>query len=85
MEPRRSSATGSPGIPFVGLILDTGMLVSAERRGHSVSEILEQLQNAWGEVVVGLAAVTVVELTHGINPAPNGSAARCSSRSSEGR
>jgi tRNA(fMet)-specific endonuclease VapC len=49
----------------VGLILDTSTLVTAERLGHSVSEILEQLQNAWGETEVGLSAVTIVELTHG--------------------
>jgi predicted nucleic acid-binding protein len=53
----------------VGLILDTSTLVTAERRGHSVPEILEQLQNAWGETEVGLSAVTVVELTHGIQRA----------------
>jgi tRNA(fMet)-specific endonuclease VapC len=54
---------------FVGLILDTSTLVTAERLGHSVSEILEQLQNAWGENEVGLSAVTIVELTHGVQRA----------------
>lgn len=53
----------------MGLILDTSTLVSAERRGHSVSEILEQVQNAWGGSVVGLSAVTIVELAHGIQRA----------------
>jgi tRNA(fMet)-specific endonuclease VapC len=53
----------------VGLILDTSTLVTGERRGHSVSEILEQLQNALGETAVGLSAVTIVELTHGIQRA----------------
>jgi len=46
--------------------LDTSTLVTAERRGHSVPEILEQVQNVWGETEVGLSAVTIVELTHGI-------------------
>jgi predicted nucleic acid-binding protein len=53
----------------VGLILDTSTLVTAERRGHSVPEILEQVQGAWGETEVGLSAVTIVELTHGIQRA----------------
>jgi tRNA(fMet)-specific endonuclease VapC len=53
----------------VGLILDTSTLVSAERRGHSVSEILEQVRDVLGEGVVGLSAVTIVELTHGIQRA----------------
>ena len=55
----------------MGLILDTSTLVSAERRGHSVSEILQQVQNACGEAEVGLSAVTIVELTHGIQRAKN--------------
>ena len=53
----------------MGLILDTSTLVTAERRGHSVPEILEQVQDAWGEAEVGLSAVTIVELTHGIQRA----------------
>jgi predicted nucleic acid-binding protein len=53
----------------VGLILDTSTLVTAERRGHSVPEILEQLRTAWGDNEVGLSAVTIVELTHGIQRA----------------
>jgi predicted nucleic acid-binding protein len=53
----------------VGLILDTSTFVAAERRGHSVSEILEQIQTTWGETEVGLSAVTIVELTHGIQRA----------------
>ncbi len=53
----------------MGLILDTSTLVTGERRGHSVSEILEQVQNAFGETEMGLSAVTIVELTHGIQRA----------------
>ena len=53
----------------MGLILDTSTLVTAERRGQSVPEILEQVKNAWGETEVGLSAVTIVELTHGIQRA----------------
>jgi tRNA(fMet)-specific endonuclease VapC len=50
----------------VGLILDTSTLVMAERRGHSVYEILEQLQSAFGETKIGLSVVTIVELMHGV-------------------
>ncbi len=53
----------------MGLILDTSTLVTAERRGHGVPQILEQVQTAWGEAEVGLSAVTIVELTHGIQRA----------------
>jgi predicted nucleic acid-binding protein len=53
----------------VGLILDTSTLVTAERRGHNVRDIFAQLRAAHGEVETGLAAVTLVELAHGIERA----------------
>jgi tRNA(fMet)-specific endonuclease VapC len=53
----------------VGLIVDTSNLVTAERRGHGVAEILEQIQQAWGETQAGLSAITVVELAHGVERA----------------
>jgi predicted nucleic acid-binding protein len=56
-------------IPTVGVIIDTSNLVTAERRGHGVAEILEQIQLAWGETQAALSAITVVELAHGIERA----------------
>jgi predicted nucleic acid-binding protein len=49
----------------VGLILDSSVIIAAERRGHSVRQILEQLQSALGEVDIGLSVVTIAELMHG--------------------
>lgn len=54
---------------FLGLILDTSVVIAAERRGHSVRQILEQLKTSYGEIEIGLSVVTVVELTHGIQRA----------------
>ena len=53
----------------VGLILDTSVLVTAERRGKSISQILTQLHASHGEVEAGLSVVTIAELTHGIERA----------------
>ena len=53
----------------MGLILDTSALVTAERRGHNVRDIFAQLLAAQGEAEIGLAAVTVVELAHGVERA----------------
>ena len=53
----------------MGVIIDTSNLVTAERRGHGVADILEQIQRAYGETRAGLSAVTVVELAHGIERA----------------
>ena len=38
----------------VGIILDSSVIIAAERRGHSVSQILEQVYGRQGEVEVGL-------------------------------
>jgi predicted nucleic acid-binding protein len=53
----------------VGLILDTSAVVTAERRGHGIPQILAQIREVWGETEIGLSAVTIVELTHGIQRA----------------
>jgi predicted nucleic acid-binding protein len=50
----------------VGLILDTNVLISAERRRHSVRDVFAQIQAAHGETEVGLAAVSLAELAHGL-------------------
>jgi tRNA(fMet)-specific endonuclease VapC len=39
--------------------------MAAERRGHTVLEILEQIKATHGEIDIGLSVVTVAELIHG--------------------
>jgi antitoxin (DNA-binding transcriptional repressor) of toxin-antitoxin stability system len=51
---------------IVGLILDTGTIVKAERRGHSVPQMLSNVREACGETEIGLSVVTIAELTHGV-------------------
>ena len=67
---RRSSATANPGIRRrgtnpVGLILDSSIVIAAERRGHTVRQILEQLRNSYGEIDIGFSVITIAELIHG--------------------
>ena len=50
----------------MGLILDSTVVITAERQGHTVRQILEQIRTAYGEAEIGLSVVTVVELTHGV-------------------
>src|SRR5437660_3987128 len=51
----------------MGLILDSSILVAAERGGESVRAILKRVQTTTqGETESGLSVVTNVELTHGI-------------------
>ncbi len=49
----------------VGIILDSSIIIAAERRGHTVREILEQVKAAQGEIEIGLSVVTIAELVHG--------------------
>ncbi len=49
----------------MGIILDSSVIITAERRGHSVRQILEQVQTSQGDTEVGLSVVTVAELVHG--------------------
>jgi predicted nucleic acid-binding protein len=50
----------------VGLILDSSVVIAAERRGHSVRQILEQIRASHGEVDIGLSVITIAELMHGV-------------------
>ena len=55
---------------FVGLILDTTVLVTAERRGRSISQILTQQHAGQGEVEAGISVVTIAEMmTHRVERA----------------
>jgi len=49
----------------VGIVLDSSVLIAAERRGHTVREILEQVQAARNDTEIGLSVVSIAELVHG--------------------
>jgi predicted nucleic acid-binding protein len=49
----------------MGLILDSSVLIAAEREGRSVLETLEKFKSLYGEIQIGLSVVTIAELKHG--------------------
>lgn len=49
----------------MGVILDSGILITAERKGQTVLQMLEQVEGQYGEVEIGLSVVSIAELTHG--------------------
>jgi tRNA(fMet)-specific endonuclease VapC len=49
----------------VGVILDSSVIIAAERRGHTVRQILEHVRAVHGEIEIGLSVVTIAELIHG--------------------
>lgn len=50
----------------MGVILDSSVLIAGERRRDNIWEVLERVEAVCGRTTAALAAVTAVELTHGI-------------------
>ena len=51
---------------LLGLVLDSSVLIAAERRKLTAAQAIEAVQKAIAEVPVVLSAVTVAEIGHGI-------------------
>jgi len=50
----------------VGLILDSSVLIDAERQTRPVSDLLAAIRTAFGVADILVSAVSVIELEHGI-------------------
>lgn len=50
----------------MGLILDSSVVIIAERRGFTVEQLIEQVVNVAGDQDAALSSVGVTELIHGI-------------------
>jgi len=50
----------------MGLVLDTSVLIFAERQALNVSEVLDRLQKQHSVTRIVLSAISVVELEHGL-------------------
>jgi predicted nucleic acid-binding protein len=53
----------------MGLVLDSGVVIDAERDAKSVSELLTALEHEHGETEIVLSSITVMELEHGLHRA----------------
>ena len=53
----------------MGLVLDSSVLIVAEREARPVSSLLAALQQQYGENEIVLSSITVVELEHGLHRA----------------
>jgi predicted nucleic acid-binding protein len=51
--------------PGVGVILDSSIIIAAERRGRTVRQILEHVQTGRADIEIGISVVTIAELVHG--------------------
>ncbi|HEX5430415.1 MAG TPA: PIN domain-containing protein [Bryobacteraceae bacterium] len=51
---------------LLGVVLDSSILIAAERRKLTAAEAVESVQKIIGEIPVVLSALTVAEIGHGI-------------------
>lgn len=51
---------------LVGLVLDSSVLIAAERRRLTLVEAIESVKRILGEIPLALSALTVAEIGHGI-------------------
>jgi tRNA(fMet)-specific endonuclease VapC len=55
----------------VGLVLDSSVVIAAERQARPVSDLLSALRDVHGEHEIVLSAISVLELEHGLHRAKN--------------
>jgi predicted nucleic acid-binding protein len=60
----------------MGLVLDSGVLIAAERDARPVSDLLITLAHQHGETEIVLSSITVIELEHGLHRARTAGQAR---------
>jgi tRNA(fMet)-specific endonuclease VapC len=51
---------------ILGLVLDSSVLIAAERRNRTAAQAVEGVQQTVGEIPIVLSAMTVAEIGHGI-------------------
>jgi tRNA(fMet)-specific endonuclease VapC len=51
---------------LLGLVLDSSLMIDAERKHLTVEEFLDSIRQRFGEIEVTMSAVSLAELVHGI-------------------
>ena len=67
---------------FLGLVLDSSVLIAAERKKLTTSEAIKTVREAAGDVPIVIFSMTVAELGHGIHRARTPERSRCAASSS---
>lgn len=52
--------------PRLGLILDSSVIIAAERKRQTVEQLLTSVAQAFGEIEIAISADTLAELVHGV-------------------
>ena len=51
---------------LLGLILDSSVIIAAERKHQTIEQLLTSVRQTFGEVEIAISAVTLAELVHGV-------------------
>jgi len=51
---------------LLGIIVDSSVIIAAERKRQTVEDLLTSVGQAFGEVEIAISAVTLAELVHGL-------------------
>ena len=51
---------------LLGLVLDSSVIIEAERKRQTVEEFLSGIRQTFGEIEISISVVTVAELAHGV-------------------
>jgi len=51
---------------ILGIVLDSSIIIEAERKHQTVEELHESIQQRFGEIEITMSAVTLAELVHGV-------------------
>jgi tRNA(fMet)-specific endonuclease VapC len=51
---------------LLGLILDSSIIVEAERKKQTIEQLLEQIEESFGDLEIAICSVTLAELVHGV-------------------
>jgi tRNA(fMet)-specific endonuclease VapC len=51
---------------ILGVVLDSSVIIEAERKRQTVEQLLEAIQQRFGETEISMSAVTLAELVHGV-------------------
>jgi predicted nucleic acid-binding protein len=54
---------------FLGLVVDSSVVINAERKHQTVEDLLISIRQRFGEVEIVISAITVAELVHGVERA----------------
>jgi predicted nucleic acid-binding protein len=52
--------------PLLGLILDSSVIIAAERKRQTVEGLLMSVEQMFGDIEIAISAVTLAELVHGV-------------------